>query len=77
MLVSNLVLLRPYEFSLSPLVSSILPDEAQASIHLRETLGTKDEHQLILYRTALGEIAHRLNILCLTLFKLLFQGAKL
>ena len=65
------------EFALRPLVCRIFAHEAQASVSLRQTLGTEDEHQLILYGPVLTHVTHRLDIFLLALIKLALECAYL
>ena len=77
MLVVHLVLLRLYCLALSLLVGRVLAHEGQAAVHLRQTLGTKDKHQFVLYRVMARHVAHGAYILVAAVLQLLLQCLEL
>ena len=58
MLLIHLTLFSLQLLSLCPLISSILTNETQTTIHLRQTLCRKHEHQLVLDATMARHITH-------------------
>ena len=74
---SNFSLFHFHIFTLRTLIGGIFPHESQASVHLRETAGTKDKHHLALNRSIAVHIAHRLDIALFTQFQILLQGIEL
>ena len=66
----DLFLLLTDELSLCTLVGGIFTDETQSTVYLCEVLGTKDEHQLVLYAIVTSHVTHGLDELCLALVEL-------
>ena len=77
MLLVHLVLLCLDGLSLYLLIRRILADERKTAIHLSQVLGTEDKHQLILHRMMPAHIAHRSDILVLSILQLLLKGLQL
>ena len=76
-LLGHLLLLGLYRLALCLLIGRILTYERQAAIHLRKVLGAEDKHELVLHRVMTGHIAHRTDILVLSVLQLLFKGFEL
>ena len=77
MLLVHLVLLCLDGLSLYFLIRRILADERKAAIHLSQILGAEDKHQLILHRMVPAHIAHRSDILVLSILQLLLKSLQL
>ena len=77
MLLVHLLLLCLYSLALHLLIGRILADEGKSAIHLGKILGTKDEHQLVLYRMMSAHISHGADILVLSVLQLLLKGFQL
>ena len=67
------LLLRFDFITLNMLVGSIFTHEAQTAIHLCQVVSTENKHQLTLRRTVAVHVAHRLDILLLTVCQHLLQ----
>ena len=63
--------------ALGTLIGGVFAHEAQSAVHLRQVVGTEDEHQLALSRTVAMHIAHRLDVVLLALVELFLQLVKL
>ena len=77
MLLVHLFLLCLDGLSLHLLIGRILADERKAAIHLSQVLGAEDKHQLVLNRMVPAHIAHRADILVLSVLQLLLKGLQL
>ena len=77
MLLVHLLLLCLDGLSLYLLIGRILADERKAAIHLSQVLGTEDKHQFILHRMVPAHIAHRADILVLSVLQLLLKSLQL
>ena len=73
----HLFFLRLHGIALRALVRGILAHETHTTIHLRQVVGAEDEHQLALSGAITMHVAHRLDVVALTLVKLSLEHLEL
>ena len=73
----HLCLHRNHGFALRLLIRCVFVDKAHPAVHLREVLGTEDEHHTTLDITITIHIAHGLQITLFALSQFLFQHLQL